>query len=87
MQQIKNYEGLITRYYIFVIILILIGGWILYCQKGEKLLPASPLAISLIPIGIILGGFLINTTNLKIIQADIDFKLADPFARETTLAG
>ncbi|MEN6393383.1 MAG: hypothetical protein ABFD53_06220 [Anaerolineaceae bacterium] len=84
MQQIKNYEGLITRYYIFVIILILIGGWILYCQKGEKLLPASPLAISLIPVGIILGGFLINTTNLKIIQADIDFKLADPFARETT---
>jgi len=75
---------LITRYYIFVIVLILICGWILYCQKGEKLLPASPLAISLIPVGIILGGFLINTTNLKIIQADIDFKLADPFARETT---
>jgi len=81
MRQIQKYEGLITRYYIFVFALVLISAFIIYREQKGRLLAPSMLALSLAPIGLIAGIFIIGSTNLKIIQADIDYKLADPFTK------
>lgn len=84
MQQIQKYEGLITKYYIYVFILVIISASILYSQKNGKLGRSSPLSMLIVPIGMIFGVYLIGNTNLKIIQADIDFKLTDPFTKGNT---
>jgi tetratricopeptide (TPR) repeat protein len=81
MNQIQKYEGLITRYYIFVFIVVAIGAYFVYREKIGKLSRVSMPALFLVPFGLILSIYLIGTTNLKIIQADIDYKLADPFTK------
>lgn len=81
MRQIQKYEGLITRYYIFIFVLVLIGAYLIYREKSGKLLPASLPAVFLLPLGLVIAAYFIGTTNLKIIQADIDYKLADPFTK------
>lgn len=81
MNQIQKYEGLITRYYIFVFVVVAIGAYFVYREKIGKLSRVSMPALILVPFGLILSIYLIGTTNLKIIQADIDYKLADPFTK------
>lgn len=81
MHQIQKYEGLISRYYIFVFAIVLVGAYIIYREKSGKLMPTSMPALFIAPIGLILGIYLIGATNIKIIQADVDYKLADPFTK------
>ncbi len=81
IRQIQKYEGLITRYYIFIFAVVLIGAYLIYREKSGKFSPSSTPALIAVPFGLILGIYFIGVTNLKVVQADIDFKLADPFTK------
>jgi tetratricopeptide (TPR) repeat protein len=83
LQQVGRYEGLLGKYYVYMLILVLLLGLTL---SIERLLNYSPFRIrGLVSAGIALACVLALAafTNLRIIQADIAFKLAEPFSRST----
>jgi tetratricopeptide (TPR) repeat protein/O-antigen ligase len=79
LTQIGRYEGLLTRYYIYLLLLVF-GGAFFIPEEWPAKAPATTwatagLASMLLIATIALAAY----TNLRVIQADIAFKLADPF--------
>ncbi len=79
LRQITNYTSLITWYFLFILFLIL--GMSRLLPTGWPLKPAFNRSYSpLVSVAIVLfTGYLSVSTNLRGVQADITFKLADPF--------
>ena len=81
LQQVARYESLLTSFYIYIILLIFLLGlflsqrWAVHARR----VTFPGLASGLILISMVLGAT--AYTNLQVIQADIVFKLAEPFAR------
>lgn len=77
--KVSQYEGLLTRYLAFLLILVLgLAFFLAFKDLGR--------AKSITLYGAVLGSILLVValglsayTNLRIVQADIAFKLADPF--------
>ena len=81
LKQVGRYEGLLGKYYVYIFILVLVLGLTL---SLERLMNYRPFRIrGLVSSGIVLVSVLALAafTNLRIIQADIVFKLAEPFTR------
>jgi tetratricopeptide (TPR) repeat protein len=78
--QTMGLEGLLTQYYAFLILGILILGFFLPEQWPGRSKNESFLGPILAIVGFIFVIWLSVTTNLKIIHADIAFKMAEPFA-------
>ncbi len=78
--QTGNLEGLLTQFYAYLILLLLVLGIFLseksYTRSGKGNILTSLFAV----VGFILIIWLSIHTNLHIIQADIAFKMAEPFA-------
>jgi tetratricopeptide (TPR) repeat protein len=79
--QIGRYESLLTKYYIFLILLIFLGGTFLPEEWPVQATRNSLVAAGVAPAALIIALYLSSYTNLRVIQADIAFKLADPFTR------
>jgi len=77
---VHRYEDLLTRYYIFLFGLILVGA---YCitRKIPFSFDQSWAGLVAAFASIVVAFFIISNSNLRVIQADIAFKLAEPFTR------
>ncbi len=73
--------GLLTNYYVYVFLILLAGAFFLARQEVARINKGSGLAIMLVPF-VLVGLFLLSyLTNLRVIQADVTFKMADPFTQ------
>ncbi|HSF82763.1 MAG TPA: hypothetical protein VLA49_16120, partial [Anaerolineales bacterium] len=79
LEQVKRYEGLITKFYIFLFFGVLVLGYSLGGSNSIKLRYVKVTSILSVTLGLIFAIFLIAYTNIRVIQADIAFKLANPF--------
>ncbi|GAB4579119.1 MAG: hypothetical protein Fur0022_18570 [Anaerolineales bacterium] len=78
--QATRLEGLLTTYYLFLTGLILLLARFVIPDSPRELARGYA-SLAAFGAGAILVGALISYTNLRIIHADIAYKLADPFAR------
>lgn len=83
LAQVRRYEGLLTLYYLALLVLLVAGAWATFTREGARSTTTwrgawmSALAI---PVGL----YAVGALNLRVIQADIAFKLTEPFTRETS---
>jgi tetratricopeptide (TPR) repeat protein len=83
IQQVDNVGGMLTTYYIFVFILLLAAGYFLRSELVSRHSSESTLAV-LAGAGLALTILILAyVTNLRIIHADMAFKMAEPFNRST----
>ncbi len=84
LQRVINYENLLTNFYIWFFITYGLLGLVFYFTDSPKPQPifGSRIATVFLLIGLIIWIFLVNRSNINVIKADIDFKLAEPFAKE-----
>jgi len=80
ISQVAGLEGLLTQYYTFLILGMLIMGVFLPVKWPPSSRDESFLGPIIAVVGFILIIWLSVTTNLRIIHADIAFKMAEPFA-------
>ena len=79
--QATKLEGLLTTYYFYIIGLILLLARFVVADWSPRSAIRGAISLATIPVAVLVIGGLISFTNLRIIHADIAFKLADPFAR------
>lgn len=92
MVQVHNYEQLLTSYYIYLLLLVFIVALAIASQaRAEIIYPAvgrsqERVATSWVSVAcfvvLMLGAFyMASVTNLRVIQADVAFKIGDSFAQ------
>lgn len=79
IQQTRSFEGLLTQYYIYLFLILIGIALSLFFRNKEKLVPSNSLTAFVTPLLILGVMWLISFTNLRIIHADIAFKMAEPF--------
>ncbi len=80
--QARMFEGLLSGFYVFLLLVISLLGWLLPPHVAQRAAAVRTSNRVLAPaLAILLIGLAV-VTNLRMIQADMDFKLADPFARQ-----
>jgi len=79
--QVNNIGSLLTKYYLYIFLILMLAAFSLL--DGWPSRSISPAAISgfMVPVMLILLFISTNSTNLKVIHADINFKMADPFTK------
>ncbi|MEW5871411.1 MAG: hypothetical protein AB1894_19215 [Chloroflexota bacterium] len=81
MAQVQDSESILTRYYLYLFLLIFASAVALSVDKLAESTPFRPLSL-VVGVGAMLFAFILAAiTNLRVVQADIDFKTADAFAR------
>jgi tetratricopeptide (TPR) repeat protein len=81
MDQVSRFEGLISLFYFIVVILVLGIGVILAYPLGGNITKSKPVGAVIAPIVLLAVIFSSFYTNIRVIQADVVFKIADPFTR------
>jgi tetratricopeptide (TPR) repeat protein len=84
LRQVQNSEGILTKYYIYLLLLIfglalfVPGNWPKKCtrRKGFSIIGAL--------VAFVVVFVVANITNIRVIQADIAFKTAESFTRSDT---
>jgi tetratricopeptide (TPR) repeat protein len=79
--KVAQYESLAARFYAGLFLLVLALAVSLAYEEQRKLRPASLYGSALAPVLIVIALGLSAFSNLRVVQADIAFKLADPFTR------
>lgn len=82
MAQIGRYEALLTRYYIYLFLMVFAGATVLVEDWPVRATAPAWYGAMAATVALVLVAMLASYTNLRIIQADIAFKLADPFTRQ-----
>jgi tetratricopeptide (TPR) repeat protein len=86
LERVTAYENLLSNYSIWFFLFI--GFFAIVNTFSNQLTNRSAngkiLAIMVLIIGIFCWGLIVNQSNIKVSKADIDFKLAEPFAKEGT---
>ncbi len=83
IRQVGRYENLLAGYYLFTFVLLMVLSYFLPEEKAAQQKNFSIAGVLVGGVGIAAVLLLAAYTNLRIIQADIAFKLAEPFARST----
>lgn len=81
LQQVQRYENMLTTFYVFIFMLLLGLGWALAGESGARLKPIRLPGVLVGSVGLVVMMVLAAYTNLRVVQADIAFKLADPFTK------
>jgi O-antigen ligase len=79
LDQISRIGGLLSQYYIYLLILLFILALFLMPQRGSKV-GISSLGWMIAPLALILVILVSYWTNIRVIHSDIAFKMAEPFA-------
>ena len=79
--QATKLEGLLTTYYIFLVGFILVLARFVVADWSPRELVRGYVSLASVAAIVLASTALISFTNLRVIHADIAFKLADPFAR------
>ena len=80
IQQVNQVGALLTRFYFFVFAVVLGTGFFLPEEWPVKA-RATTLAAAFAPAALLLVVWLISITNLRVVHADITYKMAEPFTR------
>ena len=78
--QANSFEGLLTQFYLFLLISIFLLGGFLPTEWPSRATKPGSFGVILAPVVFVLVIGISYITNWRIIQADITFKLAEPFA-------
>jgi len=81
MAQVARYEGLLAKFYAYIFFLVLLAAYYIQPEGAHKERRMSVGRTVAAVGGLILVLTLAAYTNLRVIQADIVFKLAGPFTR------
>ena len=81
LSQVHRYEWLLTRYFIFFFLLVIGLGAVLAPAASSVERTISIMGVSSALVLSVLVLLLVLFTNLRVVQADIVFKLAEPFTR------
>ncbi|MCB9134928.1 MAG: O-antigen ligase family protein [Anaerolineales bacterium] len=79
--QVTKLEGLLTTYYLYLTILILLLAWAVIPQFPREVSQRGFLGLGIFAVMAIVVASFVSYSNLRIVHADIAYKLADPFAR------
>jgi tetratricopeptide (TPR) repeat protein len=79
--QVNSIGTLLTKYYLYIFLIIMLVAFILPDEWPSRSI--SPAAVSgfLAPVMLVLVFVFTNSSNLKVIHADVTFKMADPFLK------
>jgi len=79
--QVNSIGSLLTKYYLYIFLIIMLFAFILPDEWPSRSI--SPTAVSgfLVPVVLVLVFVFTNVSNLKVIHADVTFKMADPFTK------
>jgi tetratricopeptide (TPR) repeat protein len=83
LTQVGRYETLLTRFYLFVFFLIFGGAVFLPIEWPLRVARPGFFGVILAPFALGVAFWLISYTNLRVIQADIAFKAAEPFSKQS----
>jgi tetratricopeptide (TPR) repeat protein len=81
LAQVSRFEGLLIRLYVALFAIIMALAAILPGDQPAKFVQSRLAGIIAAPVMLLLVIGLAFYTNIRVIQADIVFKIADPFAR------
>lgn len=81
LAQVTKLEGLLTTYYLFLTFLIVVLAFFVTAQNPREVSRQGYFGLGALAVMAILVTSLVSYSNLRIIHADISYKLADPFAR------
>ncbi|GAB4532338.1 MAG: hypothetical protein Fur0018_20920 [Anaerolineales bacterium] len=80
--QLHNYEGILTQFYFFGLLILLgLALTLPEAQPERRPVQASPWGGLAAPFALLAVMGISAVTNLRVVQADIAFKMADPFTR------
>lgn len=80
LSNVQLFEGLLSRYYLYYFALILGFAWVLPREWPSQSLSASRMGVIAVPVLLAAVFYLGSVSNLRIVQADIVFKVGDSFA-------
>jgi tetratricopeptide (TPR) repeat protein len=78
---VANIGGLLTTFYIFIGIVLLASAWMFVDNVPARGVSSHALGVIATPLFMVLIMVLVYVTNLRIIYADIAFKMAEPFTK------
>lgn len=81
LTQVNSIGSLLTKYYLYVFLLIFLIAFLLPKEWPRRSVSRSSINIILAPLALVLLFVLVNISNLRVIQADINFKTVDPFIK------
>jgi tetratricopeptide (TPR) repeat protein len=81
LAQVGRYENMLAIFYVVITLLMAGLGFYLPEEKSARLKGYRVLGAAALAVGSIVVALVAATTNLRVIQADIAFKLAEPFTR------
>lgn len=81
LEQVQRYESLLGIFFVYVLLLILGLAFFLPEEQYSRLKSFSLAGAATAVGGVVLVIVLSAYTNLRVVQADIAYKLADPFTR------
>ena len=79
--QVNNIGSLLSKYYIYILIIIFIVAFLLPDEWPQRSNFKSPIIIAVVPIILAAIFVITNISNLQVIHADIAFKMAEPFTK------
>ncbi len=79
LAQVGEVGGLLSMYYIYIGLILCLIAFFMIDTMPSRLGASNSLGIVAVPIFLSLIIILINVTNLRVINADIAFKTAEPF--------
>jgi tetratricopeptide (TPR) repeat protein/O-antigen ligase len=79
IDQVGRYEGLLTRLYTYILLLIFGAAFFLPQDWPVLSVQSGWLAVTMGPVFLVLALVVSSLTNIRPIQADVAFKLAEPF--------
>ncbi len=80
LAQVNSIGALLTKFYLYIFLLIALLAYLLPDEWPSRGLAPAYISAVGAPVALILVFIFSNASNLKVIQADITFKMAEPFA-------
>lgn len=81
--QVNSIGFLLTKYYLYLFIIISLIAFLLPDEWPTRSISSAAISGFLVPVALILVFVMTNISNLKVIHADITFKMAEPFTKSS----
>jgi tetratricopeptide (TPR) repeat protein len=82
--QLSRFTSLLTRYYFFVFMLVIAGAFFFRRESLARETLGTPAGGSVAAVAVVVVAVLASITNLRVVQADIVFKQAEPYVKQNS---
>jgi tetratricopeptide (TPR) repeat protein len=79
--EVNSIGSLLTKYYLYIFMIILLVSFILPKEWPIRRMSSKSFNFFWLPVALLSLFMITNLSNLKVIHADITFKMADPYAK------